>query len=501
MRGMNDGCIDLIYLDPPFNSNKDYSKPIGSGRKKTKTENEADQVAAFKDTWKLSDGDIAWWREIHDSNIMLYNFLESIQLIHSKSMMSYMMYMAVRLMEMKRILKPTGSIFLHCDDTAGHYLKVLMDLIFGKELYKNHITWKRTSSKNDGTLQQFGRTSDFILFYSASSIDRDAVKIDLDKEYVDSAYSNYDKHWKMYWASGDVTGPRTSTGESGQSWGDFDPTKNGRCWSVPKTGDYAKWINKQIPGYLAEKSIIKRLDMLQDAKLIHWTKNGVPRLKRFLVEGTGQVPTDIWTDIPPVSSHSKEKQNYPTQKPLALLRRIINATTKQYGWVFDPFCGCATTLIAAEELQRQWVGIDLSPLANTLVSNRMRNELGLVVINRTHRTDIPMRTDMKIPAYNSAENKKQLYADQIGYCWLCFTNFEPRHLVIDHIVPKKQGGTDHIENLQLLCGNCNSIKGAGTMEEAIVKRQQQDKDWAKKKEKVLAEIQAGFKNKGKMVDA
>ena len=496
MRGMNDECIDLIYLDPPFNSNRNYSKPIGSNPNKPK--NEQGEVAAFKDTWNLSDGDIAWWQEIRNKNITLFNFLQSIQQIHSKSMMSYMMYMAIRLIEMKRILKPTGSIVLHCDDTAGHYLKVLMDLIFGEGMCRNHITWKRTSAKNDGTLQQFGRTSDFLLFYSSAPFNREAVKVELNKEYVEKNYRKDDKRYGK-WQSVDLTGAGSSTGESGQVWKGYDPNKRNRHWSVPKTGDYAKWLDKILGSkFTNEPSLIKRLEILENAGMIHWTSKGIPRLKRFAKGCSGQVPTDIWTDIPPVSSHSLEKQDYPTQKPVALLRRIVKATTKDKDWVFDPFCGCATTCVVAEEMQRQWVGIDLSPLAASLVSDRMKKELGLFG-KIIHRTDIPMKTtDMKIPAYNSAENKKKLYADQISHCWLCFTHFEARNLVIDHIVPRKQGGTDHIENLQLLCGNCNSIKGAGTMEEAIVKRQQIDKDWAKKKEKVLADIQAGFKNEGRM---
>ena len=167
---------------------------------------------------------------------------------------------------------------------------------------------------------------------------------------------------------------------------------------------------------------------------------------------------DVW-DIPILNSSAKERTGYPTQKPLALLHRVIKASSNEGGTILDPFCGCATACIAAEQLNRQWVGIDISPKAADLVRSRMQDELGLFY-RGAHREDIPRRTDIgTVLKYNDAKNKRYLYGEQGGYCLGCEEHFPPRNLTVDHIIPKARGGTDHISNLQLLCGACNSVKG------------------------------------------
>ena len=192
---------------------------------------------------------------------------------------------------------------------------------------------------------------------------------------------------------------------------------------------------------------------------IAWSASGRPYLKRYLNENKGQVPSAIWTDIPPISGRAKERVGYPTQKPVALLERIIKASSNTGDMILDPFCGCATACITAQGLHRQWVGIDISSKAAELVQQRMKDELGLFgkVI---HRTDIPQRTDLgKLSRYNAPENRRKLYGLQEGNCTGCREHFESRHLEVDHIISRKKGGADHLENLQLLCGNCNRVKG------------------------------------------
>ena len=204
---------------------------------------------------------------------------------------------------------------------------------------------------------------------------------------------------------------------------------------------------------------------------IHFPSDKSKRLRRirFLDELKGETVDTLWDDLPPINSQAKERVGYPTQKPLALLDRIIKASSNDEDMVLDPFCGCATTCISAQGLGRHWSGIDISPKAADLVQQRMRDELGLFS-KVIHRTDIPKRTDLgTIPRHNSDANRKKIYGEQEGHCNGCRTHFELRNLEVDHIIARNDGGTDHIENLQLLCGNCNRIKGDRGMEYLRVK--------------------------------
>ena len=451
MRGMNDACVDLIYLDPPFNSNRTYEAPIGSKA----------AGASFKDAWTLADVDVYEHGELADRNPAAHSVIDAARLAHGKSMQSYLVFMAVRLLEMRRILKGGGSIYLHCDDAAGHWLRVLMDGIFGKSTFRNEIVWKRTGNHNDAG--RFGRTGDRLLFYGAE-IRRGGVRVPLSSSNVASKYRHQDGRGR--YSDDNLTGPKTSEGEAGQQWQGWNPTDIGRCWSVPKTGDYAAWIEANlIPSYRAEESVLARLDMLNQAGLIVFTSNGTPRLKRYLAASSGQIPPDVWTDIPPVNSQAKERTGYPTQKPLALLERIILASSDPGDMVLDPFCGCATALVAADRLQRAWAGVDLSPLAIKLVNERISEDRGKMPWGgATALTEAPKRTDLgKLPNYRT--HRHRLYGEQEGVCVGCETHFPFRVMDVDHILPRSKGGTDHTDNLQLLCSGCNRSKGGKTMAE------------------------------------
>ena len=451
LRGINSESVELIYLDPPFNSNKNYSAPIGSQA----------AGAAFKDAWTLDDVDEAWHGEIADREPALYAIITAAGLAHGAGMKSYLIMMAVRLLEMRRVIKSTGSIWLHCDDAAAHWLRVLMDAVFGVAAFRNEVIWKRIGNHNDAG--RFGRTNDRLLYYGAP-IQRDAVRVPLNPANVTSKYRHHDKRGR--YRKGDLTGPGTSEGEAGCGWKGWNPTNIGRCWSVPRTGAYAKWIDANlIPDYRSVASVRERLDLLSEAGLIAFTSAGTPELKRYLSANPGQVPPDVWTDISPVNSQAKERTGYPTQKPLALLGRIICASSNPGDMVLDPFCGCATALVAAETLHRRWAGIDLSPLAVKLVGERLSDQHG-VFGQIVARDDIPQRDDQgKLPNYRT--HRHTLYGRQEGICNGCLVHFPFRNLTVDHIVPRSKGGNDHEGNLQLLCGACNSRKGARTMEALI----------------------------------
>ena len=416
MRGMNSESVDLIYLDPPFNSNTDYAAPIGS---------EA-AGAEFKDTWTLNDVDAAWLDLIEAKHPALNRVIHAAMTDSDKS---YLIYMAVRLLEMHRILKPTGSIYLHCDPTMSHYLKLVMDAVFGKANFRNEIVWKRTTAHNDSAV--YGGIHDTILYYSkGDSLTLNVQYQPYSDEYL-KRYKHTDENGKRF-LDRDLTAGSLSGGGYQYEWKGIT-----KIWRCPFT----------------------TMQEYHKSGKLYYTRNGTPRLKQFLDDMPGVPVQDVWIDIPPINSQAKERVGYPTQKPLALLDRIIQASSHEADIVLDPFCGCATTLVAADRLQRDWIGVDISAKAAELVVERIRTDQGMFE-EIVARTDIPKRTDIgDIPRYNSPENKTQLYGEQGGECAGCKEHFRKQHLEIDHIIAKSVGGTDHIENLQLLCGHCNRIKG------------------------------------------
>ncbi len=464
LRGINSECVDLIYLDPPFNSNRTYAAPLDSEAR----------GAEFDDVWTLSDMKEEWIDEIEHRMPAIFHLINGAKVAHSESMAGYLTFMSVRLLELHRVLKSTGSIYLHCDDTAAHYLKGIMDALFGWQNYRAGIIWKRTSAHNDS--RRFGRVQDYILFYSRQGmINTDDIRIPLDPEYVGQFYRYEDE--RGVYRLGDLTAQDASTGESGQPWKGHNPNNNNRHWSAPRTGLYAAWIeNNLIPGYRNIASPLARLDALNDAGLIYHPPNqGMPALKRYLESNPGQVPTALWTDISPIGPRARERTGWRTQKPVALLERIVSASSNPDDLVLDPFCGCATACIAAEKLGREWIGIDILPQAAEVLRDRAKRELQIPLDDGSGkgwedwtpfiRTDPTQRTDLTLLNPVDIKSEKELlYANQKGRCVGCEYELPLHVLTIDHIVPRSRGGLDSVGNLQLLCHTCNAIKGNRSME-------------------------------------
>lgn len=376
-RYVADESVDLIYLDPPFKSNQDYNVLFAE----QDGSRAAAQIKAFEDTWHWDTAAVSAYQEAVERGGRIAEALRAFyDLLGGNDMLAYLTMMAPRLEELRRVLKPTGSIYLHCDPTASHYLKILMDAIFGHKSYQNEIVWKRTSAHNDPG--RWGRVHDSLLFYSrqAESHRWNAVFESYNAAYLAVKYRNRDEHGP--YRLGDLTGAGTTQGESSQPWRSYDPTSLGRHWAPPR-----KVIVAAIGvDAVAEMTTLEKLDWLDSNGFIYWTPRGkkggagFPQYKRYL---TGGVPIqDMITDIPPINSQAQERLGYPTQKPEALLDRIIQASSNEGDTVLDPFCGCGTTIASAQRLKRRWIGIDITNLAITLIRHRLQDAYGRQIVKK-----------------------------------------------------------------------------------------------------------------------
>ena len=289
-------------------------------------------------------------------------------------MMAYLTMMAIRLIELHRVLKPTGSLYLHCDPTASHYLKIILDAIFDPRNFQNEVIWKRTGSHN--RTKRWGPIHDVLFYYSKSKIKTwNRILQPYTKEYLDSAY-RYNDEFGRYRLT-ELTGPGTRTGDSGKPWKGVDFTERGRHWEPPPDRSLPDWF--AYPKSWSTMSVQERLDELDKQNLIDWGKDGnsLPRFKKYLLPDSGLPLQDMIVDILPVSGN--EDMGYDTQKPVALLERIITASSNEGDVVLDPFCGCGTAVEASQKLNRVWTGIDITHLAIGLIEKRMRDAFGISV--------------------------------------------------------------------------------------------------------------------------
>ena len=340
-----DASVDLIYLDPPFNSNATYNVLF---RERSGDESAA-QITAFDDTWHWSlESERAYQDVITQGPAKVGQLLAAMRaFLGQNDMMAYLTMMAQRMIELHRVLKPTGSIYLHCDPTASHYLKLLLDAVFGATNFRSELIWRRQSAHSDA--RNYGSVHDTMLFYAKSDefVWNPSFQ-PYDPDYVEQYYRYTDDDGRRF-MSGDL-------GSAGLQGGGYEYEWKGvvRVWRVP----------------------IKTMERLDAEGRVFYTRNGIPRIKRYLDEARGNPVQDVWTDIQSLRSWHRERLGYPTQKPEALLERIINASSNEGDVVLDPFCGCGTAVVAAERLNRQWIGIDITHLAISLIRHRLHDTFG-----------------------------------------------------------------------------------------------------------------------------
>lgn len=384
MRNWSAEQADLIYLDPPFNSNQDYNVLYGHDEGKGRTA----QRQAFTDTWR--------WDEAAEERVEalkalgmanpLRDLTEALEkLLGEGGMFAYVTYMAERLYECRRLLKPNGSIYVHCDDTAVHYIKAVLDALFSPQHYRNDVVWRRATAHNDSS--RYGRICDHILFYTKSDSytwNGDKVRTQWSEKELERAYPSDDDDGRGRYRTGDLTGAGRRTGESGEAWHGYDVDSRGRHWGAPIKSDYAKWIDKHIiSGYLDIKGTHDRLDALDEAGMIHHPgERGVwPGLKRYAKGSPGGVkPQSLVLSPSGFTNFNKGSEwvGYDTQKPLALLDKLIRVSTNEGDLVLDPFGGCGTTAVAALQSGRRWAAIDISVEALEVTKRERLSKNGVV---------------------------------------------------------------------------------------------------------------------------
>lgn len=347
--------VDLVYLDPPFNSNRNYN--VLFGRNQTHSADDAAQIQAFGDTWVWTPTTEQQYLDLIQGGLpnRTADALSAFRtLLGENDAMAYLVNMAPRLVELHRVLKSTGSLYLHCDPTMSHYLKVLLDAIFGAQHFRNEIIWKRTSAHSSA--KKYGPIHDVVLYFGKSAnVTWNGSRTQYTEEYLNKYYKFDDGDGRLYWRA-DLCAAGVRNGRSGLPWRGFDPSAKGMHW----------------------KYTIDKLDELDEEGRIYFPSGGSgwPQYKRYREELPGKAVGDIWDDIDKINPVGSERLGYPTQKPVALLERILEASSNEGDVVLDPFCGCGTTVDAAQKFNRKWLGIDVTYIAVDLIRKRLRHTYG-----------------------------------------------------------------------------------------------------------------------------
>ena len=462
LRGMNSETVHLIATDPPFNKNRDFHA----------TPDSLAAGARFRDRWSWErDVHEEWTDNIKDDWPAVWEVIDAARAAYGDDMGAFLCWLGVRLMEMHRVLRQDGSLYLHCDPTASHYIKAMLDAIFGWKNHINEITWKRYAVHNLSE-RRFDNVVDHLLFYSKNPREMVFNRIhgEVDDDTLISRFPHVEPETgrRYQHASLEKSSNKSSAGELRIITGRKVISKLGWVWT--------------------QRTFDERLT--HNPYLIYWTKNGRPRYKIYADEYEGTPLGNIWSDIGYLSAGDSERTGYPTQKPLALYRRIIEASSNEGDIVLDPFCGCATTPVAAEQLKRQWVGMDIWDGAKEIVLQRLAEE-GMVTTDGEHglmfphevhyETEPPARSDdneiaaptLRLPIQRPVEPWQKISHSKMMnvlaaaqgsgssggvICGGCGRVLEREFMQLDHITPKSDRGTNDILNRILLCGPCNRRK-------------------------------------------
>lgn len=351
-RHVKDESVDLVYLDPPFNSNQSYNVLFAS-QDGTRS---AAQINAFEDTWRWDQAAAMAYQQAVEHGGTVAQVMHAFRtFIDGSNMLAYLSMMAPRLLELRRVLKPAGSLYLHCDPTASHYLKLLLDAVFGPEQFVNEIIWKRSSAHSDTKQgsKHFGRVTDTILLYGKDNERRTWNQLygPYDQEYVDRDYGRIEAGSGRRYRISDMSGP----GGAAKANPSYDVMGVTRYWRFSKA---------------------RMNQLIAEGRVVQTKPGAVPQYKRYLDEMPGVPVQNLWDDVPVINNRSKEKLGYPTQKPEALLERIIRSSSNEGDIVLDPFCGCGTAVAVAQRLNRAWIGIDVTHLAVTLMKHRLQTAFG-----------------------------------------------------------------------------------------------------------------------------
>ena len=458
---IRDESVDLCYIDPPFNSKRNYNQIYNNVGKEDQA-----QAQAFMDTWTWDDHANQGLAEIQD-NYLGHFTGQSIDLISGLSkvlgkgsLLAYLVGMTLRIVEIHRVLKPTGSFYLHCDSSASHYLKIILDAIFCSQGgdFLSEIVWKRTSARSYS--HKWNNIHDTILFYSKSNkFTWNRQYTDYDKSYTDKFYRHIEEGTGRRFRISDLTAAGTRNGQSGKPWKGIDPASKGNHW----------------------KYTIERLDELDKEGRIHYPKKkgGVPGYKRYLDEMEGVAIQSIINDISPLSAQSAEKLGYPTQKPESLLERIIKASSNEGDIILDAYCGCGTTIAVAEKLNRSWIGVDITYQSISLILKRLEDSFGKNSIENIQLNGIPKDRESAVALANKADDRTRKEFEK----WAVITYSNNRAVInakkgadkgID-AVAYFQGEKDNTEKIifqvksgKVKSGDIRDLQGTMTLQQAAI---------------------------------